>query len=70
MLYVCLPLTALRFESEIIGRTLKAKETADWVIGKEEAELSLEIFRIFGMLSPRHRFDSLAILEMLFPSLA
>ena len=42
---------------------------ADWVIGKEEAELSLEIFRIFGMLSPRHRSDSLAILKMLFPSI-
>lgn len=67
MLYVCLPLTALRFEENAIGRTLNAKETADWVIGREEAELSLELFRIFGMLSPKHRFDVLAIFKMLFP---
>ena len=70
MLYVCLPITSLHFKRNIIGRTLDAKETADWIIGKEEAALSLELFRIFGMLSPKHRFDVLAIFEMLFPGLA
>lgn len=65
MLYVCLPITALRFKVNAIGRVLDAKETADWVIGREEAALSLELFRIFGMLSPKHRHDVLAILEML-----
>ena len=67
MLYVCLPITSLQFKKNIIGRSLDAKETADWVIGEEEASLSLELFRIFGMLSPNHRFDVLAILKMLFP---
>ena len=70
MLYVCLPITSLQFKKNIIGRTLDAKEVADWIIGKEEAALSLELFRIFGMLSPKHRFDVLAIFEMLFPGLA
>ena len=68
MLYVCLPITTLRFKRNIIGRTLDVKETADWIIGKEEAALSLELFRIFGMLSPKHRFDVLAIFKMLFPN--
>lgn len=68
MLYVCLPITSLRFSRNIIGRTLDAKETADWIIGEEEAALSIELFRIFGMLSPKHRFDVLAILKMLFPN--
>ena len=67
MLYVCLPLAQLRFKRSISGRTLDVKETADWIIGKEEAALSLELFRIFGMLSPKHRFDVLAIFKMLFP---
>lgn len=69
MLYVCLPITSLRFKRNVIGRTLDAKETAEWTIGEEEAALSLELFRIFGMLSPKHRFDVLAIFEMLFPDL-
>jgi len=69
MLYVCLPLTALRFAQDPIGRTLKQKECAEWQIGDEEARLSLELFRVFGMLSPKHRHDVLEILKMLFPSI-
>ena len=69
MLYVCLPITSLCFKKNIIGRNLDAKETADWIVGKEEAALSLELFRIFGMLSPKHRFDVLAIFKALFPDL-
>ena len=68
MLYVCLPITELRFADgkSAVGRVLNAKETAEWVIERNEALLALEIFRIFGMLSPKHRFDVLAILKMLF----
>lgn len=67
MLYVCLPITALTFLKQPIGRTLEAKECAEWHIGREEAALSLELFRVFGMLSPKHRHDVISILEMLFP---
>lgn len=68
MLYVCIPATMLRFAKSPFGRTLDANETADWVVGRDEAGLSLELFRVFGMLSPKHRFDVLAIFEMLFPA--
>lgn len=67
MLYVCLPITTLTFVRQQIGRTLDAKECAEWHIGREEAALSLELFRVFGMLSSKHRHDVIAILEMLFP---
>lgn len=68
MLYVCLPLSSLRFRRPVFGRVLEARETADWIIGEEEAGLVLELFRIFGMLSPKHRFDVLAIMTRLTES--
>ena len=69
MLYVCLPITSLKFTEQPIGRTVKSKECAKWVIGKEEGSLALELFRIFGMLSPKHRYDVLALFKMLFPDI-
>lgn len=69
MLYVCLPLTALHFGENPFGRTLDSKECAEWRIGKEEAELALELFRVFGMLSSKHRYDVMEILRVLFPEI-
>ena len=69
MLYVCLPITSLHFTKPVLGRTLEAKEMATWFIGADEGALALELFRIFGMLSPKHRHDVLAILAKLFPSI-
>ena len=68
MLYVCLPLTALKFGQDPIGRKLNQKECAEWRIGKEEASLALELFRVFGMLSAKHRYDVMEILKILFPT--
>jgi len=66
MLYVCLPLSSLNFEQNYQGRILNAKECAEWVISSEEAKLSLELFRIFGMLSEKHKFDVTQIFKTLF----
>lgn len=66
MLYVCIPITTLVFRQNAIGRVLDAKECADWLIGKEEAHLAIELFRVFGMLSPKHRHDVLAIFSTIF----
>lgn len=66
MLYVCIPITELAFVKEPIGRTLEAKECGKWIIGEGEAKLALELFKIFGMLSKKHKHDVLAIMEMLF----
>lgn len=67
MLYVCLPITSVEFENNVLGRALEAKECSKWKIGDGEAKLALELFRVFGMLSIKHRFDILALLDMLFP---
>ena len=66
MLYVCLPITSLKFNENPLGRILDANECGEWIIGKEEAKLSLELFRIFGMLSQKHKYDISEILKVLF----
>lgn len=66
MLYVCLPLSSLTFEQNYQGRILNPKECAKWIISSDEAKLSLELFRIFGMLSEKHKFDVSQILRTLF----
>lgn len=65
MLYLCIPVSVLNFNRPVFGRTLDAKERGKWQVGKEEAQLSLELFNVFGMLSPKHRFDVLQILKVL-----
>ena len=70
MLYVCLPITSVEFKDNVLGRTLEAKECSKWKIGDGEAKLALELFRVFGMLSIKHRFDILALLDMLFPDIS
>ena len=66
MLYVCLPVTSMDFERNPIGRILDQKESASWVITEEEARLSIELFKMFGMLSEKHRHDVLQIMKTLF----
>lgn len=67
MLYLCLPITMLSFNTpQIIGRTLYAKECARWIIQEKEARLALELFYLFSMLSKKHNYDIQAILNMLF----
>ena len=66
MLYVCIPITELEFSKSPLGRCLDSKKCAKWNIGADEAKLSLELFKLFGMLSKKHRFDVSAIMRMLF----
>lgn len=66
MLYVCIPITNLKFKKEVIGRVLDIKETGVWVIEKNEAHLVLELFKIFAMLSKKHQFDVCEIFKVLF----
>lgn len=69
MLFLCLPILCLKFGNQPIGRILEQKEKATWNIGVVEAGLVVELFRMFGMLSQRHRSDVTAILKALFPSI-
>lgn len=66
MLYICIPLTQLSFNKNPLGRKMESKECGRWIIKKDEAELSLELFKMFGMLSKKHQNDILSIMRNLF----
>ena len=65
MLYFCFPITELISDELLIGRTAKVKEFAYFKFDKNNAEVILEIMRIFGMLSISHRFDILKIIDLI-----
>lgn len=66
MLFLCIPISLLKFETNAIGRELNSKECALWNIGSDEAKLSLLLFQMFGMLSEKHNYDVQAIFKCLF----
>lgn len=51
MLYVCIPITELEFKKQVIGRPLETKEYGKWNVTLDVAEFSLEVFKMFGMLT-------------------
>ena len=63
MLYLCFPITELRVSENLIGRTAKPKETAQFVIDESNYSIVIEMVRIFGMLSPSHRKDIIGIIQ-------
>jgi hypothetical protein len=66
MLYFCFPITELTSDDEpLIGRTAKVKEFAYFKFDKNNAEVILEMIRIFGMLSTSHQQDILQILSLI-----
>lgn len=63
MLYFCFPVTELKSDIEIIGRTAKTKELADFIIDKENISVFLEMLKIFGLLSYNHNQDIIKIID-------
>lgn len=63
MLYFCFPVTQLKSDVPIIGRTAKTNETAEFIIDSGNISVFLEILKIFGILSAGHNQDILAIIE-------
>ena len=63
MLYLCFPITELKTSGNLIGRTAKVKEHGKLLLDKNNHRVIVEMMRIFGMLSPSHNKDMLAILE-------
>ncbi|MDR3290098.1 MAG: R.Pab1 family restriction endonuclease [Rickettsiales bacterium] len=62
MLYLCFPITELK--NDLVGRKAKTKETADFIIDKNNVEVLLEMLKIFGILSNNHKRDVISILEV------
>ncbi|MDR0319821.1 MAG: R.Pab1 family restriction endonuclease [Rickettsiales bacterium] len=49
--------------SSIIGRTARAKETADFIIDSKNIGIFLEMLKIFGILSKSHNHDIRTIID-------
>lgn len=71
MLYVCIPMKHVHAMSreDVFGRMAEKKEMVSWEIGSVEARFSLEVMKLFGLLSVAHQKDVLAILGKLFPEI-
>ena len=60
MLYLCFPITELK--SNLIGRIAEKKETANFIISKNNISVFIEILKIFGILSKAHKQDTINII--------
>jgi len=66
MLYLCFPITELKIESNLIGRSANAKEIAHFEITENNIKVFLEILKMFGILSKNHKYDILQIINTIF----
>lgn len=65
MLYLCFPITELRTNSILIGRTAGTKEVAYFDITKDNIDVFLAILKMFGILSKNHKHDVLEIIKII-----
>jgi hypothetical protein len=63
MLYFCFPIMELHAKSNLIGRVAEARETANFVIDKNNINIFLEMLKIFGILSKTHNKDITIIID-------
>lgn len=65
MLYLCFPITELENSEKILGRTANAKETANFVINRQNIGIFLEMLKLFGTLTKNHRQDVVSIIDVI-----
>lgn len=67
MLYICFPVSYLLDinGNPILGRTARKKEYAIFELNSSNEFLIKECFKIFGMLSIGHKYDTLQILNLI-----
>ena len=65
MLYLCFPITELENSQNLLGRTAKTKETANFVINKNNINVFLEMLKLFGTLSKSHNKDIISIIDVI-----
>lgn len=63
MLYLCFPITELKTQNNLIGRTADMKEIANFEITENNIKVFLEMLKIFGILSNNHKHDILQIIK-------
>lgn len=65
MLYLCFPITELENSESLLGRTAQTKETANFVINRENIGVFLEMLKLFGTLSKSHNKDAISIINVI-----
>ena len=65
MLYLCFPITELEADVPLIGRVAESKESAYFVFDGSNADVLLEVLKIFGILSKNHKHDVLQIINVI-----
>lgn len=65
MLYLCFPITELKTQNNLIGRTAEIKEIALFEITKNNVKVFLEMLKMFGTLSNSHKHDILQIINVI-----
>lgn len=63
MLYLCFPITELKTQNNLIGRTANVKEIAHFEITENNISVFLEMLQMFGTLSNSHKHDILQIIN-------
>lgn len=63
MLYLCFPITELKFKTNLIGRCAEVKEIAHFEISESNIKVFLEMLKMFGILSRNHKHDILQIIN-------
>lgn len=63
MLYLCFPITELKCEINLVGRTAKTKEIVHFEITEKNIKVFIEMLKMFGILSSNHKHDILQIIK-------
>lgn len=65
MLYFCIPFKSFLNSKEFYSRNSEVGDELIYVIGKNNANILLDIFKVFGMASPAHNHDIKEIIKAL-----
>jgi hypothetical protein len=63
MLYFCFPVTSLQVQPPLIGRVAGSKETAYFIINKDNINIFMSMLKIFGTLTANHNKDIRIIID-------
>jgi len=65
MVYFCMPLISFKNSSEFLGRSSVSRDKLIYVISKSNVQNLVNLMRIFGMASERHRHDIVQIVKII-----
>lgn len=68
MLYFCFPITELKTEKQLLWRIADKNEFAKFTFDKNNYSIILEMLKIFWILSPSHKADIIAIIDLILKS--